>query len=306
MPIPARDACLPEGQNLRMGCWIVILFTPIGGGSNHLVVGIHDDRAHRNVTRRPRRLGQGDRLHHPISMASVFRMIDWGCGNAIQHGLGEQQVVDWQAVEWDGTSGLSLYIRFSVNLSLQHLSALYLDQVVEIDRTCFGQLWSANQYQREFDSPNSDILILLDTDRQQVIAYGCIWAIVDEAHITIIAVQPDQQQKSYGTLILIGLMQAAIARELARATLEVRVSNQTAIRLYEKFGFETLGQRKKYYEDTGEDALIMWKSRIQSNEMRSQLAKIYDRIYQILSAKGINLTVSLDTKLAPNVPVIRE
>lgn len=233
-------------------------------------------------------------------------MIDWGCGNAIQHGLGEQQVVDWQAVEWDGTSGLSLYIRFSVNLSLQHLSALYLDQVVEIDRTCFGQLWSANQYQREFDSPNSDILILLDTDRQQVIAYGCIWAIVDEAHITIIAVQPDQQQKSYGTLILIGLMQAAIARELARATLEVRVSNQTAIRLYEKFGFETLGQRKKYYEDTGEDALIMWKSRIQSNEMRSQLAKIYDRIYQILSAKGINLTVSLDTKLAPNVPVIRE
>lgn len=198
-----------------------------------------------------------------------------------------------------------------MNLSLQHLPVAYLDQVVELDRLCFGQLsgrqlWSANQYQREFDSPNSDILILLNTDRQQVIAYGCVWAIVDEAHITIIAVHPDQQQKSYGTLILIGLMQAAIDRELARATLEVRVSNQTAIKLYEKFGFETLGQRKKYYEDTGEDALIMWKSRIQSEECRSQLENFHGNIYQTLSAKGINLTVSLDTKSPPNAPVIRE
>jgi [ribosomal protein S18]-alanine N-acetyltransferase len=193
-----------------------------------------------------------------------------------------------------------------VNLSLQHLPIEYLDQVVALDRICFGQLWSANQYQREFDSPNSDILILLEHDRQQVIAYGCVWAIVDEAHVTIIAVHPDHQQRGYGSLMLYGLMQAAIQRELARATLEVRVSNQTAVHLYEKFGFETLGQRKKYYEDTGEDALIMWKSRIQSADYRSQLTDCHQVLHQRLSAQGIHLTVSLDTKLAPNAPLIPE
>jgi [ribosomal protein S18]-alanine N-acetyltransferase len=183
-----------------------------------------------------------------------------------------------------------------VHLCLQHLTPEFLDQVVELDRTCFGQLWTAAQYQREFDVPNSDILILLDTDRSQVLAYGCVWAIVDEAHMTIIAVHPDYQKQQLGSLMLWGLMQAAIQRDLARATLEVKVTNIAAIGLYEKFGFEVAGRRKKYYADTGEDALILWKGRIQEQAYRSQLAQIRQTLCQQWQTQNWQLTVAFDTK----------
>jgi [ribosomal protein S18]-alanine N-acetyltransferase len=190
-----------------------------------------------------------------------------------------------------------------VNLTLEHLTPEFLDQVVELDRLCFGQLWTAAQYQREFDIPNSDILILLDADRSQVLAYGCVWAIVDEAHMTIIAVHPDYQKHQLGSAMLWGLMQAAIQRDLARATLEVKVTNIPAIGLYEKFGFETAGRRKKYYADTGEDALILWKGRIQEREYRSQLAQIRQTLCQQWQTRNWHLIVAFDTKDALHPPL---
>jgi [ribosomal protein S18]-alanine N-acetyltransferase len=190
-----------------------------------------------------------------------------------------------------------------VHLCLQHLTPEFLDRVVELDRLCFGQLWTAAQYQREFDIPNSDILILLDADRSQVLAYGCVWAIVDEAHMTIIAVHPDYQKQQLGSLMLWGLMQAAIQRDLARATLEVKVTNLAAIGLYEKFGFEVAGRRKKYYADTGEDALILWKGRIQEREYRSQLAQIRQTLCQQWQAQNWQLTVAFDTKDVVHPPL---
>jgi [ribosomal protein S18]-alanine N-acetyltransferase len=190
-----------------------------------------------------------------------------------------------------------------VHLCLQQLTPEFLDRVVELDRTCFGQLWTAAQYQREFDIPNSDMLILLDADRSQVLAYGCVWAIVDEAHMTIIAVDPNYQKQQLGSLMLWGLMQAAIRRDLARATLEVKVTNIPAIGLYEKFGFEVAGRRKKYYADTGEDALILWKGRIQEREYRSQLAQIFQTLCQQWQTRNWQLTVAFDTKDAFHPPL---
>jgi [ribosomal protein S18]-alanine N-acetyltransferase len=189
-------------------------------------------------------------------------------------------------------------------LKLQLLNLEALDQLVELDRVCFGKLWSRDQYQRELESPNSDIIGLMQAG--QLLAYGCVWAIVDEAHVTIIAVHPDRQNQGFGTLMLYGLMQSAINRQLARATLEVRVSNQTAIGLYEKFGFETLGRRKKYYADTGEDALILWKNRIQASEYQLQLDSFSQNAYQKLHRQGLDLIVSLDTELSPNLPLTVE
>jgi [ribosomal protein S18]-alanine N-acetyltransferase len=188
-----------------------------------------------------------------------------------------------------------------VNLTLQLLTAESLDQLVDLDRLCFGKLWSRDQYQRELDSPNSDIIGL--TQGETLLAYGCVWAILDEAHITIVAVHPDYPRQRLGTSILIGLMKSAIARNLARATLEVRVSNQAAIGLYEKFGFDTAGRRKKYYEDTGEDALILWKGRIQGAEYQSQLQNLQQNLYQDWQQRGWNLIVSLDTEMSPSVPL---
>jgi [ribosomal protein S18]-alanine N-acetyltransferase len=192
-----------------------------------------------------------------------------------------------------------------VNLSLQHLTADWLDRVVELDRICFGQLWSAAQYQREFESPNSDILIVLNRDTQELLAYGCVWAIVDEAHITILAVHPDHQHQGWGTLLLTGLLQCAIARNLARATLEVKESNLAAIGLYAKFGFETAGRRKKYYADTGEDALILWKGRIQAESYQIQLQNHQQNLAQSCHQRGWDLMVSFDTENLAAVPLTK-
>jgi [ribosomal protein S18]-alanine N-acetyltransferase len=188
-----------------------------------------------------------------------------------------------------------------VNLSLQHLTADWLDRVVELDRICLGQLWSAAQYQREFASENSDILILIDVDRQSILAFGCVWAIVDEAHITILAVHPDYRHQGFGQLLLWGLLRSAVDRELARATLEVGVTNTAAIQLYEQFGFQTAGRRKKYYATTGEDALILWKGQLQYKTCAIELASMQQRLYQKFQQQSFNLMVSFDTAANPIV-----
>lgn len=152
-------------------------------------------------------------------------------------------------------------------LHCQPLTLPYLDQVLALDRACLGGLWTADGYRRELESPNSDLLIVLaspgtplsQTPSPQVIGLGCLWAILEEAHITLLAVDPRFQGQGVGQWLLLQLMTASHRRGLERATLEVRASNQRAIYLYEKLGFKTAGRRRRYYAD-GEDALILWRS----------------------------------------------
>ncbi len=88
---------------------------------------------------------------------------------------------------------------------------------------------------------------------------GCCWAIVDEAHITLLGISPRFQGQGLGQWLLWQLLTAARDRGLQRATLEVRASNTSALSLYEKSGFQVAGRRPRYYPD-GEDALILWLS----------------------------------------------
>ncbi len=168
------------------------------------------------------------------------------------------------------------------SITLQTIDKTLLPQVLELDRICFDGLWTLEGYQREIDSPNSELIALTIDD--QLIGYGCFWAIVDEAHITIIGVHPDYQHQGLGKLILLALLHLACQREMKHATLEVRISNQSAISLYEKFQFKVAGQRKKYYADTGEDALILWRGGLQTAEFQNILKekwlKIHDRLVQ--------------------------
>lgn len=100
---------------------------------------------------------------------------------------------------------------------------------------------------------------------------GCLWAIVDEAHITLVGVEPSLQRHGLGQLLLYALLNSGHQRQLERATLEVRVSNQAALALYQKFGFREAGRRRAYYPDTGEDALILWRGGLQSPQFRQCL-----------------------------------
>ena len=135
-----------------------------------------------------------------------------------------------------------------------------IETLLALDADCFTKLWSRDHYLREIESPNSDILIFYQPESKIPVAYGCVWAIVDEAHITILGTHPNYQRRGYARQVLAGLLQLAIDRELKQATLEVRASNEGALALYSSFGFEVAGRRKKYYSDNREDALILWRS----------------------------------------------
>jgi ribosomal-protein-alanine N-acetyltransferase len=156
-----------------------------------------------------------------------------------------------------------------VKLQLKTLEKHELPQVLELDRLCFGGFWSIEGYLREIDSPNSTLLIITIPDNQasKVIGLGCFWAILEEAHITLLAVHPDFQGQGLGKLLLFSLLKDAAKRKLERATLEVKETNHIALSLYEKFGFKIAGRRKNYYQQTGEDALILWRGNLTKLEL---------------------------------------
>jgi len=126
-------------------------------------------------------------------------------------------------------------------------------------------------------TPNSQLTPTL-------IGLGCLWAILEEAHITILAIHPRFQGQGLGQALLWALLTKAHYRQLERATLEVRDSNLPAVSLYNKFGFKEAGRRKRYYKDTGEDALVMWRSGIEKPEFKLYLAvekvQVCDRLHQ--------------------------
>ncbi|MEI6776957.1 MAG: ribosomal protein S18-alanine N-acetyltransferase [Chloroflexales bacterium] len=107
-----------------------------------------------------------------------------------------------------------------------------------------------------------------------IIGYGGIWLTVEDAHITTIAIDPQHRGFGVGELLLNGLIDAAYDLHAQMLTLEVRVSNSVAQRLYVKYGFQPAGTRPRYYTDNGEDALIMWTESIHTPEYRSRLSEL--------------------------------
>src|SRR5664280_74287 len=107
-----------------------------------------------------------------------------------------------------------------------------------------------------------------------IVGYGGIWLMVDEAHVTTFAVHPQYRRRRIGERLLIALLDLALARGAREATLEVRLSNLPARRLYEKYGFRPVGIRPRYYSDDHEDALIMTTEPLLSPGMRARLTAL--------------------------------
>ncbi|MBD2164750.1 ribosomal protein S18-alanine N-acetyltransferase [Calothrix membranacea FACHB-236] len=160
----------------------------------------------------------------------------------------------------------------SLELKLQSLTSDDLSAILELDKACFGGLWTMEGYQRELDSPNSVLLGLFSpASSLTLLGMGCFWSILEEAHITILAVHPQYHCQGLGQALLYSLLKTASDRGLERATLEVRASNLAAISLYQKFGFKTAGRRRRYYQDNGEDALILWLPDLQYPQFQTTL-----------------------------------
>ncbi|MBK1811400.1 ribosomal protein S18-alanine N-acetyltransferase [Clostridium sp. YIM B02505] len=132
-----------------------------------------------------------------------------------------------------------------------------IDSVLEISKLSFPHPWSRRSFEQELENNFATYLVAKLDD--QVIGYGGMWIIIDEGHITNIAVHPDYRSLGVGDKILNKMIATCNEKKVVAMTLEVRVSNIPAQKLYSKYAFVEEGIRKKYYEDNGEDALIMWK-----------------------------------------------
>ena len=131
-----------------------------------------------------------------------------------------------------------------------------LPAIHRIELASFSAPWPPHAYRSELESNRlANYLVARVGDR--IAAYGGMWIMVDEAHITTFAVHPAWRRQRIGERLLLAFLDLAMDRRAHEATLEVRLSNLPARKLYEKYGFRPVGLRPRYYSDNGEDALIM-------------------------------------------------
>lgn len=132
-----------------------------------------------------------------------------------------------------------------------------IDQIIKIEELSFATPWTRQSFENELNLNQFAVYLVLEKEGQ-IVGYCGMWLIVDEAHITNIAVLPDFRGQKLGEAILRMIMEVAKKRGAKTMTLEVRVSNTVAQSLYRKLGFMNGGIRKNYYTDNYEDALVMW------------------------------------------------
>ena len=153
-----------------------------------------------------------------------------------------------------------------------------------IEREIFSTPWPRNAYYRELASRNSAHYIVLkrqpedDGEDDEIVGYAGMWRMYDEAHVTTIGVRHDLQHSGYGRILFAALVQAAYDMGAKWITLEVRTSNDNAMRMYEGFAFKVIGRRKGYYTDNGEDAIVMWSDSIYSPRFRKHFEENLARI----------------------------
>jgi [ribosomal protein S18]-alanine N-acetyltransferase len=162
-------------------------------------------------------------------------------------------------------------------VELTHMRRRHLAQVLDIERRVYPRPWTMTLFLSEIVQRSSRFYIVAKAQRR-VAGYAGLMIVGDEAHVTNIAVDPDEHRRKIGSRLLFALITEARKRKASACTLEVRVANHKAQRLYQQFGFAPVGIRKNYYAETGEDALIMWAEGLQTPEYDSRLAELATRI----------------------------
>lgn len=141
-------------------------------------------------------------------------------------------------------------------LILSEMTKDDIDGIIEVENQCFVTPWSKHSFEMELE--NKAALYIVARMDGIVVGYGGVWLIIDEGHVTNIAVRESYRGMNIGSAILDRLIDICKQRNLTSMTLEVRVSNIAAKKLYTNYGFEEVGIRPNYYSDTNEDAAIMW------------------------------------------------
>ena len=160
--------------------------------------------------------------------------------------------------------------------SIEPMATTDVTAVTRIERACFSTVWPSDAFYNELSS-NKLAHYFVGRLEDRVVGYGGIWVILEDSHVTTLAVDPEYRGRRFGEVLLLRLIDEAIERGAAWMTLEVRESNTIAQRLYRKYGFTTVTMRTGYYSDDNESALIMWAGSLRSELYRNRLRVLRKR-----------------------------
>ena len=146
-----------------------------------------------------------------------------------------------------------------MKLELRKLELRDLNAIEEIERVSYPTPWSRSMFAGELAKPSSLSLGAFNTESGELVGYLVISRYVDAWHVMNVAVTPEHRRQGVARALLDRLFEVTASDERRGYTLEVRVSNEGAIKLYEAMGFVARGVRRGYYTDNREDAVIMWK-----------------------------------------------
>src|SRR6266545_3760013 len=158
-------------------------------------------------------------------------------------------------------------------LEVSPMKRRHLKGVMAIERLVYPRPWSPSLFISEMSETSNRAYLVARLGRD-VVGYGGVICYGDEAHITTIAVDPAHHRRKFGTRMMFELMSESIRLGARAVSLEVRMSNWGAQRMYGRFGFRPVGVRKGYYQETGEDALVMWADEVRTAEYRATLEQI--------------------------------
>ena len=165
-----------------------------------------------------------------------------------------------------------------ISLKIRPMEKSDLDDVLKIEEEAYGDHhWSRESFYGELSNNLAYYYSAFDTE-SNLVGYAGSWQIIDEAHITTIAVKPNLVRQKIGEALLNQILKVCYQNAIKYITLEVRVSNIPAISLYEKYGFKSLGTRKGYYQNNNEDALIMWTENIFWDKFKLQYQENVEKL----------------------------
>jgi len=162
-------------------------------------------------------------------------------------------------------------------LDIARMRRRHLKGVMAIERQVYPRPWSPNLFLSEMGELRTRAYLVARMGKD-IVGYGGVMCYGDEAHITTIAVDPAHHRKKIGTRLMYELIHEALRLGARAVSLEVRVSNWGAQRLYSRYGFRPVGIRKNYYQETGEDAVVMWVDGVRSPDYAQQLERIIGQV----------------------------
>jgi len=145
-----------------------------------------------------------------------------------------------------------------MNLKIIQLGILHLNSCIELDQNAFKGLWTKSQWEKELTDSKRICIGVMDIDNKYLLGLCSAWLVIDELHITSIAVHPIHQRKGLGKFLMSDLIKRSNSLQTNQINLEVKDTNKPAKAFYKSMGFKIVGNRSNFYKD-GSDAILFTK-----------------------------------------------